>query len=85
MFDITVKEFIIHMKNDMAVFTLSDSDHEECLFEGTMDQVKKTDFADRKIDTFSISSKTVVGAPKNVFESIMGSTRTIPKIDIKLK
>lgn len=85
MFDITVREFLIHMTSEVSMITLWDSDHEESLFDGNAQDVKKSEYAERKVDTFSISTRKVAGAPSSVYERIMGSMKEVPKLDIKLK
>ena len=85
MFDITVREFLIHLTSDISMISLWDSDHEESLFEGNIAEVKQSGFAERKVDTFAIGTRKVAGAPSSVYERIMGSMKEVPKLDIKLK
>ncbi len=85
MFDVTVREFLIHMTSEVSMITLWDSDHEESLFDGNAQDVKRSEYAERKVDTFSISTRKVAGAPSSVYERIMGSMKEVPKLDIKLK
>ncbi len=85
MFDVTVKDFLIHMTDGISLVILWDSDHEESLFDGTPQDVKKSEYADCRIDTFSIGMRKVAGAPSSIYERIMGSTKDIPTLNIKIR